>query len=90
MKAVDDSDIGIFKILLVKELLKKYIEAMEKQVCTCTNPDCEEEFEFTSELIVGEKGIFSGPPKREYQPKPRWLPLECPHCKEEDSYKVIA
>ncbi|MBP6738632.1 MAG: hypothetical protein KA146_01520 [Leptospiraceae bacterium] len=56
----------------------------------CVNSKCQKEFEYQSELVSGasknigeSKGIFS-----KSAPKKMNTLLTCPHCKNEDYYKV--
>jgi hypothetical protein len=69
-------------------------ENKTQQILTCTH--CCENFPFTPDLVVGGKGILDNlktmftVPKMNYTPVERWLDIECPHCTEEDKYKVIA
>ncbi|MBK8394897.1 MAG: hypothetical protein IPL26_06565 [Leptospiraceae bacterium] len=64
---------------------------------TCVHSDCGKEFEYEPEIIDGatknvganaddmgsSKGIFSKPKTKKMNTL-----LECPHCKQEDYYKV--
>ncbi len=62
---------------------------MEIKPLKCTNPECEKEFDYSPDEMVGEaKG--AGKKKEEKEVLPRWEYQVCPHCDESDKYKIQA